>query len=65
VPKRRSLSIAFGLTLALAACGGSDDGGSSDEDASDQAAEAEPTEVREDASPRDLGAHAAPPITAA
>jgi len=27
VPKRRSLALAFGLALALAACGGSDDGG--------------------------------------
>jgi hypothetical protein len=27
VPKRRSLVIAFGLALALAACGGSDEGG--------------------------------------
>ena len=27
VPKRRRLVIAFGLTLALAACGGADDGG--------------------------------------
>ena len=27
VPKRRNLVIAFGLALALAACGGSDDGG--------------------------------------
>jgi hypothetical protein len=27
VPKRRSLVLAFGLALALAACGGSDDGG--------------------------------------
>ena len=27
VPKRRRLVIAFGLALALAACGGSDDGG--------------------------------------
>ena len=27
VPKRRSLVIAFGMALALAACGGSDDGG--------------------------------------
>jgi len=27
VPKRRSLVLAFGLALALAACGGSDEGG--------------------------------------
>jgi len=27
VPRRRNLVIAFGLALALAACGGSDDGG--------------------------------------